>query len=146
MMGQLGLTRETWNERYLGLPVYVGQSRTKLFAYLKDRIWKCIQGWKEKMLTKAGKEILIKACAQAIPIFAMSAFDLTKGLCEQMTAMICRFFWAQQDNDEKIHWLSAEKLTLFKKERGLGYKDLLPPFLNISLFRYFKWNTTKGCM
>jgi len=39
-----------------------------------------IQGWKEKMLSKAGKEILIKAVAQAIPIFAMGYFDLTKGL------------------------------------------------------------------
>lgn len=61
MMDQLGLTRETWNERYLGLPVYVGQSRTKVFAYLKDRIWHRIQGWKEKLLSKVGKELLIKA-------------------------------------------------------------------------------------
>lgn len=91
---------------------------------LKDRIWRCIQGWLEKLLTKAEKEILIKACAQAIPSFAMLVFDLTKGLCEQMTAMICRFFWAQQDEDQKIHWLSAEKLTRFKKEGGLGFKDL----------------------
>ncbi|XP_073367695.1 uncharacterized mitochondrial protein AtMg00310-like [Aegilops tauschii subsp. strangulata] len=120
----MGLTRETWNERYLGLPVYVGQSKTKAFAYLKDRIWKCKQGWLGKLLTKAGKEILIKACAQAIPIFAMLVFDLTKGLCEQMTAMICRFFSAQQEDDQKIHWLSAEKLTRSKKEGGLGFKDL----------------------
>jgi hypothetical protein len=33
-----------------------------------------IQGWKERMLTKEGKDILIKACAQAIPTFTMSIF------------------------------------------------------------------------
>lgn len=54
----------------------------------------------------------------------MTVFDLTKGLCEQITAMICRFFWAQQDNDNKIHWVSKEKLTLSKTDGGLGYKDL----------------------
>jgi hypothetical protein len=85
------LEQESWNERYLGLPVYVGQSRIKTFAYIKDRIWQWIQGWKEKLLSKARKEILIKACVQAIPTFAMSCFDLTKSLCDQILAMVCRF-------------------------------------------------------
>jgi hypothetical protein len=38
--------------------------------------------------------------------------------------MICRHWWAYQDNDHKMHWLSLDKLTLPKKEGGLGYKDL----------------------
>ena len=45
----------------------MGKSKTKAFEYLKDRVWQRIQGWKEKLLSKAGKEILIKAVAQAIP-------------------------------------------------------------------------------
>jgi hypothetical protein len=36
------------------------------------------------MLSKAGKEILIKARAQAIPIYAMTCFDITKGMCEEI--------------------------------------------------------------
>lgn len=55
--------KETMNKRYLGLPVHVGISRTSMFAYLKDKVWKRIQGWKEKFLSWAGKEILIKAIA-----------------------------------------------------------------------------------
>ncbi|WVZ70076.1 hypothetical protein U9M48_018774 [Paspalum notatum var. saurae] len=57
------IEKEIVNERYLGLPVSVGQSKTKTFSYLKERVWKRIQGWKEKMLSRAGKEILIKAVA-----------------------------------------------------------------------------------
>jgi hypothetical protein len=60
---------EAWNEKYLGLPVYVGRSKRKAFACLKDKIWARIQGWMEKLLAKAGKEILIKAVAQAIPSY-----------------------------------------------------------------------------
>lgn len=74
----------------MGLPV-VGNSRKTTFRYLKDRIWQRIQGWKEKMLSRAGKEILIKAVVQAIPTFAMGCFDLTKGLCDQTSTMISRF-------------------------------------------------------
>ena len=72
VMTALDIAVEAWNEKYLGLPVYMGKSKVRTFAYLKDTIWKRVQGWKEKLLSKAGKEILIKAVAQAIPRYAMS--------------------------------------------------------------------------
>jgi hypothetical protein len=51
--GMLDIQRETMNERYLGLPVHVGRSKTEVFAYLKDRVWNRIQGWKEFFLSWA---------------------------------------------------------------------------------------------
>lgn len=118
------ISKETMNDRYLGLLVHVGVSRSATFKYLKDRICHKIQGWKEKMLSRAGKEILIKAVAQAIPTFAMGCFDLTKTLCDQISSMICKFWWSQQDNEHKMHWLSWEKLTKTKSEGGLGFRDI----------------------
>jgi hypothetical protein len=115
---------EAKTEKYLRLPVYVGRLRVKTFEYLKDRIWKKLQGWLERMLSKAGKDILIKACAQAIPTFDMSCFDLTQTLCNQISAMICRFWWAQHDKENKVHWLSWEVLSKSKEEGGLGFRDL----------------------
>jgi hypothetical protein len=56
----------------------MGKSKKQTFAYLKERVWKRIQEWKEKLLSKAVKDVLIKAIAQAIPTYAMSCFDLTK--------------------------------------------------------------------
>jgi hypothetical protein len=72
------------------------------------------------MLSKAGKDIFIKACAQAIPTFAMSCFDITKSLCDEISTMICRYWWAQQDNENKLHWLSWETLSKPKKKRRVG--------------------------
>jgi hypothetical protein len=74
-----------------------------------------IQGWQKKLLSKAGKGILVKVVAQAIPIYAMSFFDLTKGLCEELDSMISLCWWSQNDKENKIHWLAWEKLTLPKK-------------------------------
>jgi hypothetical protein len=121
---KLQVNKETMNERYLGLPVHVGRSIGGIFAYLKDRIWWCIQGWKEKFLSWAGKEVLIKAVAQSIPTFAMGCFDLTKSLCDQISKMACRFWWNQQEGKHKIHWLSRDVLQKPKKDGGLGFWDI----------------------
>lgn len=120
----LAVEKETMNEKYLGLPVYVGREKTKIFAYLKDRVWQRIQGWKEKSLSWAGKEIMIIAVAQAIPTFAMGCFDLTKTICDQISTLICRYWWNQQEGKHKIHWLSWEKMIQPKKMGGMGFRDI----------------------
>jgi hypothetical protein len=54
----------------------------------------------------------------------MSCFDLTKTLCDDISSMICRFLWAQQENEKKMHLLSWETLSSRKDRGGLGYRDL----------------------
>ena len=49
-------------ESYLGLPTLIGRSKYQAFAFLKDKVWKKLQGWKGIILSRAGK-VLIKAVA-----------------------------------------------------------------------------------
>ncbi|GAU40431.1 hypothetical protein TSUD_397500 [Trifolium subterraneum] len=39
---------------YLGLPSMVGRSKKAIFSYIKDRIWKRINSWRGRALSKAG--------------------------------------------------------------------------------------------
>ena len=78
-------------ESYLGLPTLVGRSKYQTFSFLKDRVWKKIQGWKRQLFSKAGKEILIKAVAQSIPSYMMRVFQLLVKLCNELNAMCARF-------------------------------------------------------
>lgn len=119
-----GLRAEGQGGKYLGLPTYIGLDRAKAFAYIKEKIWKRIVGWKERFLSKAAREILIKAIAQAIPTYAMACFDLTKGLCDDISQMICRYWWSQQDNENKAHWVSWKNMMKPKEEGGLGFRDI----------------------
>ena len=76
------------------------------------------------MLSKAGKEILIKAVAQSIPTYTMSVFQLLMKLCDELEVMCAKFWWGQVGNEQKIHWQRWEKLTLSKKDGGMGFRDL----------------------
>lgn len=49
--------------------------------------------WKEKLLSKAGKEVSIKVVAQAIPTYSMSFFKILDSLGDEMTSLIRNFWW-----------------------------------------------------
>ena len=77
----LGVSEIKEYERYLGLPAVVGRKKKASLNFIKDRVWSKLQGWKEKILSQAGKEVLLKAVVQVIPTFAMNCFRLPIGLC-----------------------------------------------------------------
>ena len=76
------------------------------------------------MLSRAGKEVLIKVVAQSIPTYTMGVLLLPVKLCNDLNAMCARFWWAQIGNERKIHWKSSDALTKPKNEEGMGFCDL----------------------
>lgn len=48
-----------------------------------------------------GREILLKAVVQVIPNFVMSCFKLPIGLCDEIEALIRKFWWGQRRGTEK---------------------------------------------
>ncbi len=102
----------------------VGSAKRRAFHEIKDRVWRRLQGWKEKLLSQAGREVLIKAVIQAIPTYAMSCFKFPTGLCVELSSMPARFWWGQRGSEWKVHWLSKQKLIKPKKEGGIEFRDL----------------------
>ncbi|KAK9998496.1 hypothetical protein SO802_018099 [Lithocarpus litseifolius] len=102
----LGVRKVDRFDSYLGFPALVGRAKYQSFAYLKERVWKKLQGWKGRMLSRAGKEVLIKAVAQSIPTYTMGVFLLPVKLCNELDALCARFWWGQTGDERKIHWKS----------------------------------------
>ena len=99
----LGVNIVRHYEKYLGLPSFVSRKKKESFTYIKQQVWKRIQGWEGKLLSQAGREILIKAVAQSLPTYTMACFKLPISLCHDLESMTCRFFWGQRGDNWKIH-------------------------------------------
>ena len=82
-------------DKYLGLPSLVGKHKKANFDYIKERIWRNLQGWEEKLLSQPRREILIKAVVQAIPTYSMCCFKLPLGLCQEIEGLIRKFCGAK---------------------------------------------------
>ena len=90
-------------EKYLGLHSLVGRHKKASFDYIKERVWRKLQGWEEKLQSQAGREVLIKAIVQAIPTYTMGCFKLPIGLCNEIEKLIRRFWWGQKGDHRKSH-------------------------------------------
>jgi hypothetical protein len=124
LVSMVGVTPINCFEKYLHLPSMVGKSRVASFVSIKGYIWDRINGWKEKFLSHAGKEVLLKAVLQAIPTYTISVFKLPKSLCQRINALFSKFWWGHQNNGAKIAWLRWSKMGLAKQKGGLGYRNL----------------------
>ena len=76
------------------------------------------------MLSRVGKEILIRAVAQSIPIYTMNVSQLPLKLYDELDAMCAKCWWGQVGDEQEIHWQRWEKLTRSKKDGGMGFRDL----------------------
>ena len=110
----------------------MGKGKRKAFNCIKDQVGKKIAGWKGKLLSSAGREILIKAVARATPTYTMSCFKLLDSICRELNAMMSSFWWGQKDKERKMVWIAWEKLCILKEEGGTGFGDLR--VFNLTLF------------
>ena len=125
IMSLLGMQEIKFYEKYLGLPSLVGRGKRASFNYIKERVWRKLQGWEGKLLSQVGREVLIKSIIQAIPTFAMGYFKLPIGLCHEIEAMLKKIWWGQHRDRRKIQWIRWEELTKSKLIGGMGFKDLI---------------------
>ena len=73
---------------------------------------------------RGGKEILLKAIAQAIPAYAMSVFNIPKQVCKEICNAIAKFWWGGSATQRKMHWMAWWKMSIPKHEGGMGFRDL----------------------
>ena len=67
---------------------------------------------------------MLKSTVGGMPVFAMSVFRLLKTVTAKISSMMANFWWGDDSNKRKIHWISWDKLCLPKDRGGIGFRDL----------------------
>uniref|UniRef100_A0A8I6Y3E3 Reverse transcriptase domain-containing protein n=1 Tax=Hordeum vulgare subsp. vulgare TaxID=112509 RepID=A0A8I6Y3E3_HORVV len=123
VMHQLEVTNEGMQDFYLGMPTAVARASTSSFNFLTDRVWQSVTSNTGRPLSRAGKEIWLKAVVQAIPNYIMSCFQVPVTTCDKMVGSIVDHWWGFEDGRKKMHWKSWEWLSSPKALGGLGFRD-----------------------
>ena len=121
----LGVQVALGTSKYLELPSMIGRSKKANFYFVKDRVWKKINSWSSKCLSKAGREVLIKSMLQSIPTYFKSLFTLPYSLCDKIEKMMNSLWWGHAGGQSKgSHWMSWDRLSMHKNDGGMGFKSL----------------------
>ena len=111
-------------EKYLGLPMVGGKSKFSTFKELQEKVIKRVMGWKEKHISKAGREVLIKTITQVIPTYSMSIFKIPKLVCDGINSTLFKYWWGQTRDEKKIHWINWGRLCTSKWKGRMGFRDI----------------------
>ena len=78
-----------------------GKSKVSTFREIQEQLTKRVIGWKEKHISKAGREVLIKTVAQAILIYSMSVFKFPKKVCDAINSALAKYWWGKLEMKER---------------------------------------------
>ena len=91
-----------------------------------------------KTLSQAGRLVLIKSMAAAIPSYAMSSFMLPSSLCSSLDRMFKNFWWGFPSKKTKnLSLKSWDSFCLPKDQGGLGFKKMKE--VNLALISKLGW-------
>ena len=113
VMQLLSINKNMENEKYIGLLIFVGRNKQRVFRKIKERMRARINGWNGSLLSQVGRAILLQSVIQDIQIYIMSYFLLPRSFIHDINMMMAGFWWkALMQRDRSIGELGIHYVSL----------------------------------
>ncbi|PON39525.1 hypothetical protein PanWU01x14_304160, partial [Parasponia andersonii] len=93
------------------------------FNYILKKLEERLTGWKEKVLSRAGRLTLIKSMSLAIPLYTMQFVSVSLSICNKVDALIRKLWWGSNANGNRSLCLKSwDSLCKPKAVGGIGLR------------------------
>ena len=106
----LGVKHALGTGKYLASSM-IGRSKKATFSFIKDRVWRKINSWNGRALSRAGKEVMLKSVIQAILSYIMSLYLIPSSIIDEIEMMMNSFWWGGRGNHKGISWMAWDRMV-----------------------------------
>lgn len=110
--------------KYLGFRLKPDGYKIENWSWLINKIEKRINCWHHRLLSKAGRLLLIKSVLKATPVYWMSLTWIPKGILQRFQQICNRFLWNGNKKGNIFAWTRWSLVTTPKRWGGWGLKAL----------------------
>ncbi|KAJ0585981.1 putative RNA-directed DNA polymerase [Helianthus annuus] len=122
---------------YLGLKVGANMNRVNSWKEVIDTFNRRLSSWKAKLLSFAGRVILLKAVLGSLPNYYLSLYKCPITVIKVLEGIRRKFLWGGCNSNKKMRWVKWEKIVAAKKFGGLGVGCIRD--LNLALLVKWWW-------
>ena len=87
---------------YLGIPLGANPKRVSTWKPVVDKIERRLALWKAKLLSRAGRLVLIKSVLNNLPLYYLSIFKMPKTVALKIIKLQRSFFWCSDSRKKGI--------------------------------------------
>jgi hypothetical protein len=89
--------------KYLGVPLHFTKLRRVDLQQVIDKIIKRIAGWRGRLLSYAGRLMLLRACLASIPIYLLSIIKFPRWAINMITSQMGHSLWNNTEDRHRYH-------------------------------------------
>eukprot|EP00253_Pinus_taeda_P025144 PITA_25144 len=110
--------------KYLGFNLKPKGYKKGDWTWLLDRFYNRISGWEYRLLSLAGRLVLIQAVLSQLAIYWAHLFFLPVPVIRKMNSYAANFLWGGKSFQSKYHLVKMESISKPKQSGGWGLLDM----------------------